>query len=191
MLCGSTTGGIPGSTSIVGAGDVEGATGVGGVKLATPDASADIAAIADEFIASSAVDAPESAGALAPTALPTDPELAVPTVPTAEVSEWEHPASRKPDTNSTDTGRRRLIDLLCQSRPRPPAPTGRAKVPDPKIAGPIHPDATPWMDDTRHRLRRVVVLVHDPLARQQLLVHPRRPRLRRLPGGRQRRGHHR
>ncbi len=34
---------------------------------------------------------------------------------------------------------------------------------------------------------RIVVLLHDPLAGQQLLVHPRRSWLHRLPGGRQRR----
>jgi|SRR5690349_13195563 hypothetical protein len=113
MLCGSTTGGIPGSTSIAGAAGVDSVTS-GVAKLTTPD---DIVDIPEESIALSAVDAMESAGLLASTALSTDPVSDVPRVPAADPSEWEHPATRKADTKNTDTACRRLIDLLARARP--------------------------------------------------------------------------
>jgi hypothetical protein len=68
---------MPGSTSIAGAGDVDGATG-GGEKLTTPESGADIADIAAESIASSLFDALVSAWTIAFTAPRSAAESGVP-----------------------------------------------------------------------------------------------------------------
>jgi len=72
---------MPGSTSIAGAGDDDGATG-GGEKLTTPESGADIAA---EPIASS-FDALESARTIAFTAPRSAAESGVPRLTAGELS---------------------------------------------------------------------------------------------------------
>src|ERR1700712_3268741 len=141
MLCGSTTGGIPGSTSTVGVGGVDGAAAVDGTGAADLDANADIA---EESSASSVLDTLDSAATLAS----AEPEVDVPTVPAGEPSEREHPASSTPDTKSTNVARRRVIDPLCLSRPhlrRRPESQGTGVAPD-SWTLPI-PAVTPRMDD--------------------------------------------
>jgi hypothetical protein len=59
-------------------------------------------------------------GTLTPAALTIDTGMDVSAVPAWDAFVMEQPASRNTDAKSIKTGRRRLIDLLCQSRPRPP-----------------------------------------------------------------------
>ena len=78
------------------------------------------AAIAEESIASSISDAPESGGMPAPAGPSIDAGLDVSAVPAGEATELEHPASTNTDAKSTNTGRRRLIELLGWGFKSPP-----------------------------------------------------------------------